>query len=254
MQKIVIGNLKMNILSPAERERYLDYFKKELEGKKLKNVELVICPPYVHLEKFKESRIKKMRLGGQNMFWADKGSFTGEISSLMLKNLGCEYVIIGHSERRRYFCEKDEEINLKLNSALKNYLKPILCVGETRVEKENNEILRVITRQIENAFKKISRSKIEDIIVAYEPVWAVGTDIVPTSNEIMEAKVLIKKTLANIFGVKYAEKVQIIYGGSVSSQTAYEVCVQPGMDGVLVGRESLTPHEFVKIASIIGKG
>ncbi len=251
MNKIIVANLKMNILSKTERDQYLELFQKELAGKKIKNCEIVLCPPAIHLEGFEKAKIKKTKIGAQNMFWEEKGSYTGEISPLMLKNFGCEYVIVGHSERRRYFCERDEEINFKIISALKNRLMPIICVGESKVEKDSGQTLKIISQQVKNALEKISRTKAENIIIAYEPIWSVGTDVIPTENEIMEAKVLIRKILSGLFGVKYAEKVKIIYGGSVSSLNVDQVCLKPGLDGVLVGRESLTPHEFIKIAEII---
>ncbi|HPN96478.1 MAG TPA: triose-phosphate isomerase [Candidatus Moranbacteria bacterium] len=251
MGKMVIGNLKMNILSVSEREQYISNLKKELGKKEFSKTEIVVCPPFVHLESFGKNIGQKVKLGAQNMFPQREGSFTGEISPAMLKNIGCEYVILGHSERRKYFDETDKEINLKVVEALKIGLKPVVCVGETKAEKEANQILRVLTKQIKEVLAGISRTKAEQITIAYEPVWAVGTDIVPTSNEIMEAKLLIKKILISIFDKKYAGMTKILYGGSVNSKTVLEVCVDPAMDGVLIGRESLIPYEFVKIAEII---
>ena len=251
MKKFVIGNLKMNLLSPLEREKYFEFFDKEKENKNLENVEVILCPPFVHLEAFNEWKNEKVSLGAQNIFPEMKGSYTGEISPAMVKNLGCDYVILGHSERRRYFLEKNEEINMKALAALKIGLRPVICVGESQTEKENQATMQVITKQVKECLFEISRTKAEKIIIAYEPVWAVGTDIVPTANEIMEAKVLIRKILVGMFGKNYAEKVSILYGGSVNTRTAKEVCVEPGMDGALIGRESLTPYEFLRIAEII---
>jgi triosephosphate isomerase len=251
MKKLVIGNLKMNLINLQERERYFKLFEKELSTKIFKNAEVILCPPYVHMEAFREWKDKKTKLGAQNMFPETKGSYTGEISPAMLKALGCEYVIIGHSERRRYFSETSEEINLKVISALKNGLTPVLCVGETKAQREELQILDVITEQVARALSKVSRTKAGEIVIAYEPVWAVGTDIIPSSHEIMEAKVLIRKILTGLFGLKYAAEVKILYGGSVKAATAREVCLEPRMDGALVGRESLVPYEFLKIASII---
>jgi triosephosphate isomerase (TIM) len=249
--RLIIGNLKMNLLSVDDREKYFELFNKEITGKKINNTEIVLCPPFVHLESFKKLASKKVRIGAQNMFWEGAGSYTGEISAIMLKNFGCEYVIIGHSERRRYFCENNEEINLKIAAALKANLKSVLCVGETKMERATHQMLGVITKQLKKALAGISRAKLENIAIAYEPVWAVGTDVTPTTHEIMEAKVLIRKILVEIFGKKYAEKVSILYGGSVNSRTVKKLCDDPGMDGALVGRESLLPHEFLKIAEII---
>ncbi|MFA6159667.1 MAG: triose-phosphate isomerase [Parcubacteria group bacterium] len=252
MSKLIIGNLKMNILSPAQQEQYLSLFKKELTGKKINNCELILCPPTIHLPGFQKAKIKKIILGAQNMFWEEKGSYTGEISPTMLKNFGCAYVILGHSERRRYFCERDEEVNLKVISALKNGLKPVLCVGEDGEQKKEGS--RVVLQQLENCLADISRGKIENVVICYEPVWAISSnnpDHLPSANEIMSAKLLIRKFLVGKYGVKFAEKVKIIYGGSVSANIVKEVCLDPGMDGVLIGRESLVPHEFVKIAKLI---
>jgi len=254
MEKLVIGNMKMNLLSPLERKRYLSLLKKELKGQKLKQVQLILCPPFIHLEEFKKSKIKKINLGAQNMFWERKGSFTGEISPAMLKNIGCEYVILGHSERRRYFAERDEEINLKLISALKNGLQPILCVGENKSQRKNSAA--VIVNQLQNCLNKVSRPKMEKVVICYEPVWAISSnnpDHLPTTDEIMSARLLIKKFLVEKYGLKTAEKVKIIYGGSVSSTTVKQTCEDSGMEGVLIGKASLEPFEFIKIAKIINK-
>lgn len=254
MNKLVVGNMKMNILSTLEREQYFKLFKKESVGKELSRTSIVLCPPAVHLEAFNGLKNEKTAIGAQNMFWERSGSYTGEISPAMIKNLGAEYVILGHSERRRYFCEKNDEINLKVVSALRNGLIPIVCVGETKAEKATGQALRVISKQTKEALSGISRVKAEQIIIAYEPVWAVGSDVIPTSHEIMEAKVLVRKILVELFDKKYANLVRILYGGSVNAKTAQEVCVEPGMDGVLVGRESLASYEFMKIAEIINNG
>lgn len=264
----------MNLLSLSERDGYLKSLEKELSGKKIKNTEIILCPPFVHLEAFKNWKDKKIhprtksllanssdkrggcfgvgvKIGAQNMFSEDKGSYTGEVSPVMLKNLGCEYVIIGHSERRRYFSENNEEINLKVAAALKNGIRPILCVGETKSEKENGLTLEVVGNQIRESLAGINRAKCEQIVVAYEPVWAVGSDVTPSANEIMEAKVLIRKILVEMFGERYAKSVSIIYGGSVNAKNAKEVSPDPGMDGALVGRDCLVAHEFIKIVEII---
>ncbi|MFA4817570.1 MAG: triose-phosphate isomerase [Parcubacteria group bacterium] len=260
MQKLIIGNLKMNLLSPQERDRYLVWMDKELgsksskggsaRGGKLKNSEIVLCPPFVHLEAFKKWNNKKVKIGAQDMFPEEKGSYTGEVSPVMLKNLGCEYVILGHSERRRYLSENNHEINLKLISALKNGLKPILCVGENK----NQEINAIILEQLKNCFKNVNRGKIDNVSVCYEPVWAISSnnpDHLPATNEIMSARLLIKKFLAERFGIKIAEKVKIIYGGSVNPANVKQTCIDSGMDGALIGRESLAPHGFIKTAEII---
>lgn len=249
--KYVIANLKMNLLSPRERDQYLVSLAKELKKKKINNFEIILCPPFVHLEAFAKNRKKNIKIGAQDVFSENKGSYTGEISPSMLKNFGCEYVILGHSERRRYFSENNEDINLKILAALKENLIPILCLGETKAEKENETTLQVIENQIKECLTDVPRSKIEKIIFVYEPVWAVGSDLNPTVHEIMEAKVLIKKILVEMFGQNNIKNVRILYGGSVNSKNAKEVCLDPDLDGVLVGRESLLPHEFIKIVETI---
>jgi len=251
MKKIVIGNLKMNILSQIEREKYFKAFKAEQAKIKLKDVDIVLCPPIIHLEAFKKWNNKEVSLGAQNNSTETKGSYTGEISPVMIKNIGADFSIIGHSERRKYFNESNEEINFKVIAALKNGLKPIICVGETQEQKDNQETLQVITSQVEKALFDVGRTRAENIIIAYEPVWAIGTGVVPNVNEVMEAKVLIRRILVEIFGKKYAEKVAIVYGGSVNIKNTKEVCIESEMDGALIGGASLAPYEFLKIAEII---
>ncbi len=252
MKKLVIGNLKMNVLSPAERERYFKSFSGEISGKSFKKIGIILCPPFVHLESFAGNlKSKAVKIGAQNMHWESKGSYTGEISPTMIKSVGAEYVIIGHSERRKYFGETNEIANLKIKSALKNGLTPIVCIGETKEEKEMGITMDIIIQQLREGLGVITRFQIDKIVLAYEPVWAVGSDVVPSADEIMGVKLLIKKILTEKYGHKYIEKVKIIYGGSVNTKIARQVCVESGMDGALVGRESLIPHDFIKIASII---
>jgi triosephosphate isomerase len=251
MQKIIIGNLKMNIVSLLEREQYLKTFKKVLLGKKFEQAEIVLCPPAIHLESFGKILGKKVFLGGQNCFWEERGSYTGEISPVMLKNFGCEFVIIGHSERRKYFGENNQAVNQKVLASLKNNLKPIICVGETKDERQAGKTMSVITEQVKLAFVGVAETDLEKIIVAYEPIWSVGTDSIPSANEIMEAKVLIQKIITQSFSKQALGKMRIIYGGSVSVKTVKQACLESGMDGALIGRESLTPQEFIKIASLI---
>jgi triosephosphate isomerase len=190
-------------------------------------------------------------VGAQNIFWEERGSFTGEISALMTKNIGAQYVIVGHSERRKYFNETNEIVKAKINSALAAGLTPICCVGEALEDRQNERTTDVIISQIQEGLADVPLSKIASIVIAYEPVWAVGSDAVPTSDEIMEVRILIKKIFTDTFGQPVAERVRILYGGSVKAATAKQLCIDPGMDGVLVGRESLIPLEFIKIAETI---
>ncbi|HEX8974707.1 MAG TPA: triose-phosphate isomerase [Patescibacteria group bacterium] len=252
--KLVVGNLKMNLISPAERESYLQSFQKEFASKKIDNTEVVICPAAVHLEQFaKELKMKAVSVGAQNAFWEEKGSFTGEISPLMAKNAGVSHVIVGHSERRKYFAESDEIVNVKIKAVLKSGLKPVLCIGETLEQRNDGSMAEVLTMQIKKGLDGVSALDVQKAVVAYEPVWAIGSDKTPTSDELLQVKILIRKTLADIYGLENAEKVKILYGGSVKADLVKDVCLEPELDGVLVGRESLNPNEFLKIVEIIDK-
>ncbi|MCX6765689.1 MAG: triose-phosphate isomerase [Candidatus Moranbacteria bacterium] len=252
--KYVVGNLKMNILSPLERDCYFKLFKKEIVGIKFKNTEIVLCPPFVYLEDFVSNLGGKyVRIGAQNVFEERSGSYTGEISPPMIKNLGAEYVIVGHSERRRYFGETNASANLKLKASAKAGLHPVYCVGETQEERDAGLTQNVVNLQIEEGLSDVPSAYLENIILVYEPVWSVGTDVVPTSDEVMEARILIKKILVDKYGAKFAERIKILYGGSVKEKNIERLCLEPGMDGVLVGRESLTPYEFIKLAQIISE-
>ncbi|MEI8343507.1 MAG: triose-phosphate isomerase [Candidatus Moraniibacteriota bacterium] len=252
MSKLVVGNLKMNLLTIAERNCYLEAFQRDFEKLSKNSVEIVLCPPFVHLEKFAEKlKMKNVFIGAQNIFWEERGSYTGEVSSLMVKNVGSKYVILGHSERRKYFAENGEVVNAKLKAALQDNLIPIVCVGESQAERKNGDTAKIIIEQINQSFLDVPISKIVDVVFAYEPIWAVGSDVTPASDDILEVKITIKKLLVEKYGVSDVEKVRVLYGGSVSSKNVAEVCLEPQMDGVLVGRESLVPNEFLKIVSLI---
>ncbi|EKE24992.1 MAG: triosephosphate isomerase [uncultured bacterium] len=251
--KFVIGNLKMNISSAQERDRYFESFKKEVKNIKTEpDTQIVLCVPSLFLETFsKKIKSKGISIGVQNIFWEEKGSFTGETSPLSAANLGAQYAIIGHSERRRYFNETSEQANLKIKAALKNKLTPVYCVGETKEEREEGTAAESIISQIRRGMEELTPGQAEKVIIAYEPVWAVGSDLVPTSDEILEVKILLKKILVEKYGLAVAEKVSILYGGSVKAESINQLCLEPGLDGVLVGRESLMPRDFLKIVSVM---
>lgn len=250
-KKLVVGNLKMNPVSLAEFERYLDMIEKETRGRDFSKTEIVVCPPAVFLQRLLDRKFKNVKAGAQNIFWEPRGAFTGEISVGMVKSLGASYAIVGHSERRCYFGEDEEIINLKLKAILKAGLNAVLCVGESFEERKSNETAPVLKKQLKNSLSGIGVGKTDYITIAYEPIWAVGTDKIPSSDELLEAKLIIKKILSELYSRKAAEKMRIIYGGSVKSFWLKQVCLDPAMDGVLVGRESLEPYEFIKIAKII---
>jgi len=191
--------------------------------------------------------------GAQDCFWEQKGAFTGEISPLELKNLGCQYVIVGHSERRKYLKETDEMINKEIKMVLKSRLKPILCLGEEARDTFNsdgkplNEMSLIVAEQLEKALLGISASRIREMTIAYEPIWAIGTGSACSSDDAMKAGLFIRKTLAKIYDRTTAEKARIIYGGSVNSKNVNEYVKEARMDGVLVGGASLNASEFIRI-------
>lgn len=255
MTKLVIGNLKMNLLTIAERNRYMQSLQKECLGKNFSACGLVVCPPSVHLEAFCRELLETngLQIGVQNIFGEERGSFTGEISAPMVKELGVSHVIVGHSERRRLLGETNADANLKVRSALKNGLSPIYCIGETAEERSGGMLGEVLSSQIVEGLNGVSVINAPKIILAYEPVWAIGSDSVPSSDEILGVRILVKKILSKMYSSNVAEKVRLVYGGSVKANFVKTVCIDPGLDGVLVGRESLIPTELVKIATVINK-
>ena len=256
---LIIANWKCNPTTSKEAEHLFVAVKKEVRN--IKNVEVVICPPFVWLGQIFEelSSSKKglapqsvagnLRLGAQDCFWEERGAYTGEISPLMLKNLGCQYVIIGHSERRKYFQEADEIINKKVKAALKTRLRPVLCIGE-EVE---DEIGLVVGEQIENGLAGIAAARVREVAIAYEPVWAIGTGLPCSPDGAMKAALFVRKTLTKLYDRSIAEKVKILYGGSVTSQNAIDYIKGAMMDGLLIGQASLNATEFVKIVNKINE-
>ena len=238
MKPLIVANWKMNPQTLAEAKRLFNLVKKGV--KNFKNAEVVICPPFVYLPTLKAN-------GAQDCFWEEKGAFTGEISPLMLKNLGCKYVIIGHSERRRNLNETDEMVNRKLKAALKENLRPILCVGNKNRKREKE--FKGIRIQMEKALLGIKKSDRKNLIITYDPVWAISTTKgreIATPIEAKEGAIFIRKILAKLFDKNFAQKIRIIYGGSVNSGNIRGFIKEAKMDGALVGAASLKPKEFVR--------
>ncbi|MCK5080896.1 MAG: triose-phosphate isomerase [Candidatus Moranbacteria bacterium] len=248
---LVVANFKMKLASKNEIETWLKNFSKASKAFFSEKVETVLCTPYPFLEKFSEITKKdEFLLGAQNCFWEDEGAYTGEVSAKMLKSMGVDFVILGHSERRKYFDEQNLEIARKVEKAFKNRIIPIICVGENREEKENDLTMKVVLKQLQDILEKVGRGNIEKTILCYEPIWAIsdnGPNRMSTSNEIMEARLLIKKFLVDKYGQLTAERVKIIYGGSVDNFNVEETCIKTGMEGALVGSVSTKPYEFIKI-------
>lgn len=212
------------------------------------DAEVVIAPSFTVLGKVSETLSgSKISLAGQNCFWMEEGAFTGEISPGMLADSGCQYVIIGHSERRQYFGETDETVNLKVMNALQSGLKVILCIGETLQERESDETLHVLERQTRIALRGIRTEDIQRITIAYEPVWAIGTGKTATDEQAQEAHSFIRKLLSEIFSAQESDRIRILYGGSVKPENIKGLMSQSDIDGALVGGASLSADNFAAI-------
>src|SRR5436853_799317 len=210
--------------------------------------EIVVCPPFVDLPAAVESaKSSNVAIGGQDMHWEKEGAFTGEISTGMLLSVGCTHVIIGHSERRQYFGETDDTVNLKLKAALEAGLIPIVCVGEVLEEREAGITEDVLRRQCTRAFHKLSGKKASKLVIAYEPVWAIGTGKTATPQIAAEAHALLRGEVAKALGDDLAAKVRILYGGSVKPENAKALMSEEEIDGALVGGASLDPKSFAAI-------
>lgn len=245
-KKVIAGNWKMNML-PNEAINFIQ----ELEPmvKDTEN-EVIICAPYTDLfYTILNAQNTNIKIGAQNMHFEEKGAYTGEVSGQMLKSIGVEYVIIGHSERRQYFAETDETVNKKIKAALAVELKPIVCVGETLEERENGTTSYVITRQIKAALEGLSEEQVKNTIVAYEPIWAIGTGKTATADEANDTIIKIREEISKIYGNDIAECVIILYGGSVKSSNAKELFTKSDIDGGLIGGASLKAEEFAKIVN-----
>lgn len=214
----------------------------------IQNTTIMVAPPFTNLLTASDLlQNSKIKLGAQNLYWEEKGAYTGEISGLMLQDLKCTYVIIGHSERRQYFGETDDTVNVKLKSALDAELTPIVCVGEVLEEREANLTEDVLRRQCLRAFHAISGKKAGKLVVAYEPVWAIGTGKTATPEMAADAHVIIRGEASKAFGQEFADQLRILYGGSVKPENAKALMAQEEIDGALVGGASLDPKSFTAI-------
>ncbi len=214
------------------------------------DVETVLCVPFLALQSLiaaaKDTNIK---IGAQNMHWEKEGPYTGEISAPMLKEVGVEYVILGHSERRLYFKENDEIVNHKLRTALDYNMKPIVCVGENLLERQENDHLRLVKHQVVEGLKDIPQEALENIVIAYEPVWAIGTGKTASSDQADEMCGLIRETIDELYGGSSARKIQILYGGSVKPDNIVELMKMENIDGALVGGASLKAKDFIDLVN-----
>jgi triosephosphate isomerase (TIM) len=246
MRRLVIaGNWKLNNTSKQAIE-LVTLLKRGLCD--VTEVDIVVCPVATALTDVRDVlNESNIGLGAQNVYWEDSGAFTGEISAPILKDIGVQYVIIGHSERRQYFAETDETVNKRIKAALKYDLTPIVCVGEVLKERESNKTFDVIKKQCEGAFAGLTVEQMEKLIIAYEPVWAIGTGKTATPAQAQEVHQFIRKLLAKLYDEDTAQTVRIQYGGSVKPENSAELMSQPDIDGALVGGASLKADSFIGI-------
>lgn len=242
---LVVGNWKMH-KTIHQTEEFCSLLRQEFP--ELKGVEVAVAPPFTSL--IAAARVLKdspIWLAAQNLFWAESGPFTGEISPIMLIDVGCRLVIIGHSERRQHFGETDESVNKKLQAAIKAGLIPILCVGETLPEREGGTAFSVVERQTKRALQEIRINHSHQLVVAYEPVWAIGTGQTATPQQAQEMQAFLRDLLRNFFNPQLAEGIRILYGGSVKPENIFDLISQKDVDGTLVGGASLEIKAFSQI-------
>lgn len=245
-RKVIAGNWKMNML-PNEAMAFIEGLAPLVKNSE---AEVILCVPYTDLfYSLLTAQDTNIKIGAQNMHWEESGAYTGEVSGKMLKSIGVEYVIIGHSERRQYFNETDETVNKKIKSAFANELKPIVCVGETLEQREAGKAEEIITNQTKIALEGLTEEQVENTIIAYEPIWAIGTGKTATAEDANNSIKAIRNEIAKNYGQNIADKVIIQYGGSVKASNAKELFSTSDIDGGLVGGASLKVEEFANIVN-----
>lgn len=253
-KKIVAGNWKMNLdytTGVGLFSEIVNMVKDEVMG----DQQVIVCAPYIHLAALSQlaKSQQKVSVGAQNCHQADSGAYTGEVSASMLQSAGVEYVIIGHSERRQYFGETNSLLAEKINSVLKNQLKPIYCIGETLDQRNSNSYFEVIKTQLSEGLFHLSETEMENIILAYEPVWAIGTGLTATPEQAQEIHEFIRGEIKQKYGEQVAQNISILYGGSCNPKNAAELFAKADIDGGLIGGASLKSRDFVDIIKSFGK-
>jgi triosephosphate isomerase len=245
-KKIVAANWKMN-MTQAESERFVQSLLLDLGD--ITDVEVVIVPPFTAIAKVMEAlgASQSIKVGAQNMHWEPNGPFTGEISAALLRDLLVRYVVLGHSERRMLFGETDEIVNRKVRAAHEATLRPIVCVGETLEQRDKGNVEKILSIQLRGSLQDLNEKELQETVIAYEPVWAIGTGRNATSQQAQEAHAFIRHTLREISDEATADRIRIQYGGSVKPENAREMMTQPDLDGALVGGASLDPRTFGQI-------
>jgi triosephosphate isomerase len=248
-KQIVAGNWKMN-KTFSEAETLLTEIAEALDDVELKDAEVILCPPALYLEMATDVAFESnFTVGAQNVYPEDSGAFTGEISPLMLKELNVSYCIIGHSERRKYFSETNEFLRLKVDALLKHDIRPIFCCGEVLPEREANQHFEVVKKQVEDSLFHLPVKAFGDVVIAYEPVWAIGTGVTATKEQAQEMHAFIRGLIAAKYNRPAADDTTILYGGSCNGKNARELFAQPDVDGGLIGGASLKAEEFLQIAT-----
>jgi len=245
-KKIVAANWKMN-MTQAESERFVETFLRDCG--QITDVEVVIVPPFTAIAKVMEAlgRAHNIKVGAQNMYWEKSGAFTGEISAALLRDLFVHYVVLGHSERRTLFGETDEMVNRKVRAAHEAKLRPIVCIGETLEQRDQGNVEKILSIQLRGSLAGLTPKELHETVIAYEPVWAIGTGRNATSKQAQEAHAFIRQILREMADDATSERARIQYGGSVKPENARELMSQPDIDGALVGGASLDPRSFVQI-------
>lgn len=244
--KIAAGNWKMN-KTATEAVEFVQALKDKVAGA---DTEVITGVPFVCIPSVKKAvEGSNIKVAAQNMHWEENGAFTGEVSGAMLADLGVEYVIIGHSERRQYFAETDETVNKKTHAAFKYGLKPIICVGESLTQREQGVTAELVRYQVKIALLGLSAEQVKEAVIAYEPIWAIGTGRTATSEQAQEVCEVIRKVIGELYGKDVADAIRILYGGSVKASNAKELFTMPDIDGGLVGGASLDLDEFDKIVN-----
>jgi triosephosphate isomerase (TIM) len=244
---ILAGNWKM-YKTPSETAAFFDEFRPLVQAST--HAEIVICPPFIDVPAAVQGAgTTRIQIGAQNLYWEPEGAFTGEISARMLRAAGCQWVIVAHSERRQYFGETEETAVKKVRSALQAGLTPIYCVGEKDAEREAGKTHDVLARQLRGCIGKLTPGEFEDIVIAYEPCWAIGTGKVATPEIAQASHAFIRSVLGEQFGVDAADACRILYGGSVKPDNVAGLMAQEDIDGALVGGASLDPHSFAAIVN-----
>jgi triosephosphate isomerase len=246
-RKLIAGNWKMNKNLSETRDLLLK-IKNGLNSDILNKIDVLVCPSFVNLTIANDAlNDSSINLGGQNLYQEDEGAYTGEISAKMLKSVGCKYVILGHSERRQYFSESNETVNLKVKKTLENNLIPIVCVGETLAQREEGIHFNMIEEQITKCLKRFSPNEILKIVIAYEPVWAIGTGKTASPEQANEMHIFIRNVIGNLFTKEIAGKIIILYGGSMNDKNSKELLHMSDIDGGLIGGASLKSESFINI-------